>query len=202
MFNPIRLKHAGLFCALLLIGCAKEDYTILPADLHLQAGDVAFRQGESINSQAVLKADRNSAYTHVGIVVDSAGIPMIIHAVPGEPDFKGDPDRIKMESPEKFFMRSKALIGEIMRPANADKAARAADTAMRLYRKGILFDHNYNDNDSTRMYCTELVLYAYRTIGINLAARPHASIKFPITFFGYFPSSIHASHHLHSVRKF
>ena len=44
-------------------------------------------------SQAVLLAEKDGAYSHTGIVVDSAGVLMIVHAVPGEPDFEGDEDR-------------------------------------------------------------------------------------------------------------
>lgn len=30
---------------------------------------------------------------------------MIVHAVPDEPDFEGDPDRVKMETPENSSHR-------------------------------------------------------------------------------------------------
>lgn len=33
----------------------------------------------------------------------------MIHAVPGEPDFKDDPDRVKMETVEVFLRKEKLL---------------------------------------------------------------------------------------------
>ena len=79
-----------------LISCNdKKDLTIFPAGCELKTGDIVFRRGGGISSHAVMMADRNGRYSHVGIVVDSAGKKMIVHAVPDEPDFEGDPDRAR-----------------------------------------------------------------------------------------------------------
>ena len=190
-----------LLCSMLW-ACRQPNTTILPPDVQLQAGDIVFRQGESIESEAVLAADRSGCYSHIGIVVDSCGQPMIVHAVPGEPDYEGDPDRVKMDRPEVFFYRSRALIGEVMRCNDTGKAEFAAQTALHLYKKGVLFDHDYNDNDSTEMYCTELVDFAYRSAGLHLATGPRKKFSFPFDFYGYLPSAIHASPLLVSVRCF
>ena len=192
----------GLPLLLLLWSCQEEDTTILPQNVQLQAGDIVFRQGESFDSQAVLTADRSGCYSHIGIVVDSCGWPMIVHAVPDEPDFEGDIDRIKMDRPEVFFLRSRAAIGEVMRAKATEAALQAAETAQHLYRKHLPFDHEYDDSDSSKMYCTELILYAYRQAGLNLATGPRENIHFPIDFNGYFPSAVHASPLLYSICAF
>lgn len=135
--------------------------SILPADLQLQEGDVVFRRGGGFTSHAVLIADKGGAYSHVGIVADSAGQLVVIHAVPGEPDYEGDEDRVKMERPADFFMKSRADCGAVCRPKDSIAGQQAAQRAMACYRQGMLFDHNYDDGDTTAMYCTELVVYAY-----------------------------------------
>ena len=65
----------------------------------------------------VLAADREGTYSHTGILKKKDGQWYVIHAVPGEPDFKDDPDRVKMETVEVFFEERKAINGAIMRIA-------------------------------------------------------------------------------------
>jgi len=154
-----------LLLPLCMLACSDTDRmqggTILPDDVELKAGDVVFRRGAGFTSQAVLFADRGGAYSHTGIVVDSAGVLMIVHAVPGEPDFEGDEDRVKMERPEDFFHPMKALEGAVYRHADSCVARQAAMQALKIYRRHPLFDHDYDDTDTTQLYCTELVVYAY-----------------------------------------
>jgi hypothetical protein len=49
---------------------------------------------------------------------------------------------------------------------NLSKSKRlaAAKTALTYWKKGIRFDHQFNSNDSTSMYCSELIFYSYRSI--------------------------------------
>ena len=135
--------------------------SILPVDCDLQTGDVVFRRGGGVTSHAVLIAEQGGAYSHVGIVVDSAGMKMIVHAVPDEPDFEGDCDRVKMDPPEVFFNEVRAARGEVCRHQDTALARNAAKVALEVYRRHTPFDHDYDDADTTRMYCTELVIFAY-----------------------------------------
>ena len=142
-------------------GVSVQGDTIFPSDIQLKTGDVVFRRGSGFTSQAVIIAEHGGAYSHVGIVVDSAGVPMIVHAVSGEPDYDGDEDRVKMDSPEAFFSKVRAQCGAVYRHADSIVAQRAAQEAFKSYRRGVLFDHDYDSSDTTKMYCTELVVYAY-----------------------------------------
>ena len=144
----------------------------MPDSVQLRPGDVVFRRGSGLLSQAVMRADGKGIYTHTGIVVDSCGELMIVHAVPGEPDYVGDPDRVKMERPEQFFCSDRAVCGEVRRLQDSVSAARAAQVALWICRKGTLFDHTYDLHDTTSMYCTELVVYSYSRAGFHLQARP------------------------------
>lgn len=154
-----------------LMACGSGDSrqtTILPDSVAIKPGDVMLRRGCGLTSRAVLMADKGGIYSHVGIAVDSAGTMMVVHAVPGEPEYKGDPDRVKMERAERFYCPVNADAGCVMRCIDSKVAAAAAKEALRLYRKGLLFDHDYDDADSTRMYCCELVEAAYRAAGCVL----------------------------------
>ena len=150
---------------LCLLACSEragmQGGTIFPSDMKLQTGDIVFRRGSGFTSQAVIIAEHGGAYSHVGIVVDSAGVPMIVHSVPGEPDFEGDEDRVKMENPEAFFSEMRAQRGAIYRHADSVVAKSAACEALAVYHRGVLFDHDYDSSDTTKMYCTELVVFSF-----------------------------------------
>lgn len=169
----LRVIHAVgcimlIFVSSILGGCVEQGdggRSVIVSDSVLNVGDVVFRTGSGLESHAVLIADPNGEYSHVGIVVDTAGKRMIVHAVPGEPDFKGDPDRVKIDTPEKFFSSIYATAGEVCRQPDSTIAQRAAQIALQTYRRGVLFDNDYNLDDTSKMYCTELVLYVYSRAG-------------------------------------
>ena len=145
-----------------LTGCReKPNYTLYKGQ-ELRAGDIVLRCGSGLTSKAVQIADGGGCYSHVGIVVDSAGMKMIVHAVPDEHDDNEKEDKVKMDTPEVFFSSTKTSNGRILRYNDETKARKAAETALRIYYKGFLFDHNYDESDTTSMYCCELVEYAYK----------------------------------------
>ena len=128
----------------------------------------------------MLAADSEGRYSHTGILKKERGAWYVIHAVPGEPDFKGDADRIKMEPVERFFDAGKAARGAVMHvQADSALACRAARSALGLFRKHLLFDHDYDLNDTTEMYCTELIDYVYRKEGIDLSEGRTTSVNIP-----------------------
>ncbi len=153
----------------LLSGCkGRSAESILPDDIEFLPGDVVLRQGNGMTSRVVMMADKGGIYSHVGIVADSAGVMMICHAVPGEPDFEGDEDRVKLDSPDRFFNGINADCGCLLRHPDAQTARRASEIAMNVYRRKALFDHDYNEEDTVDMYCCELVEHAYKQAGCRL----------------------------------
>ena len=168
--------------SMVLTGCGtcSRPASIFPADCLLQEGDLVFRMGGGLVSHVVNAADRDGHYSHLGIVVDSANTLMIVHAVPGEPDYKGDPDRVKLSAIDDFYSSQKATRGEVRRLDDTATARRAARHALAVYRRGTLFDHDYDDNDSTRMYCCELVEFVYAAEGVPLVAVPHHIVTLPL----------------------
>ena len=159
-----------LLLASLLMGCgqAKEEHSLLPDSLRLQVGDVVFRRCTGLTSRVVMMSDREGIFSHTGIVADSAGQLMVVHAVPGESERRDEPDRVKMEPLGRFFSSRQAVAAGVARPKDAEAGRRAAEYALRRYREGTLFDHDFDDNDTTRLYCTQLVTLAYRQAGVRL----------------------------------
>ena len=208
---PTAMKKAIPYLMLALVltmaGCkgktAEEAYSLLPDTCHLQNGDLVFRRGTGITSHAILAADHGGRFSHIGIVVDSSGIAMVVHAVPGEPDYEGDPDRVKMEPAVQFFSTLNASLGEVCRPIDSVAAKKAADTAIEYYHRKVLFDHQYDHTDTTRLYCTELVMNCYQKAGIVLTGPPSHSFSLPgLNCTCWLPSDIYHSEYIIPVYSF
>ena len=128
---------------------------------------------------------------------------MVVHAVPGEPDFEGDPDRVKMDRPEHFFSSQYTSIGEVCRTPDTAAAQRAALAALAVYHRHTLFDHDYDDADTAKMYCTELIVHAYARAGLPLVGAERHEVRLPMLSADcIFPSDIRNSRQLETVITF
>jgi len=136
----------------------------------LQEGDLVFRKGTSAASRVVLAADRSSGYSHIGIVVKDSHQWKVVHTVPGETDQECPEEVIKKELLSQFFASKKAVSGAIFRLDTIESVSRkAAEKALTLFERKLLFDHKYDLEDSTKMYCTELVFFVYNYAGVDLS---------------------------------
>lgn len=186
-------------------GCHRQQSpgSLLPDTLQLQEGDIVFRRCTGLTSCIVVAQDRDGIFSHTGIVVDSSGTKMIVHAVPDEPDFPGDPDRVKLESVASFFSSAHAVAAAVARTAYPEAGTLAAQYAMRRYREGTLFDHDFNDEDTTRLYCTQLITLAYEKAGIHLVDTIREVIDLPSFHYRcILPSQIQQSPLLHYIFMF
>lgn len=122
----------------ILTACSKKDekaHCIMPAGTTLEEGDIVLRKGTGLTSRAVRIADGGSDFSHCGIIVDSCDRKMVVHAVPDEPDFEGDVDRVKMERPEDFFSTIRASKGCVLRYQDKETAEKSASLADKQRKK-------------------------------------------------------------------
>lgn len=170
----------SLVSALLLLGCSKENNVDIKKDLSAyENGDVVFRLGDSSVSNVVMVADELSNYSHVGIIFIDSGKPMVIHACPPDVD-EMDPDNmVKKESIADFFSEKNALNGALYRYADKTIAEKAAKQAFCYYQDSIPFDYNFDTNDSSALYCTELVENAYSIQGVSLSNNQRRHVAIP-----------------------
>lgn len=153
-----------------LVSCSSSPKNRLPQNLDLRNGDIIFRRGGSAMSFCVRTVDKKGFYTHVGMLVRVDGKFCVVHSVPDEAP-KGDFDRVKIESLEEFFEDSKALNGAIYRTKLTEEQLRnATNEAMRFYRKKVPFDSDYNLEDSTEIYCTELLVRSFNKVDYDITA--------------------------------
>lgn len=174
----------------------------IPED-SLREGDLAFRRGHSLASDAVILADpTKGAYSHIGIIARKEGEWCVVHAVPGECGQPGGIDTVKTDPLEEFFSAEKASAGEIIR-TGGDSAALENAARKALGKIGVQFDHDYDLADTSRLYCTELVSLSFRNAGIRL--RLDKLERVGIAFFKgdyLLPSNIYRNNRVKTVFKF
>ncbi len=206
----MRVVVGVVICLLMIVGlsaCKGEKRKhIMPADITLQAGDIVFRRGVGAMSRMVRMADNQGTYSHVGLVVNVGDSLTIIHAVPDEPDYEGDYDRVKMDSPERFYGTMYAAAGEVKRLREMDSVIvrQATAYAYEAYRAGVAFDHAYDDMDTSKLYCCELIERAYLLSGIAISEGQRHSLFCPGLgdIYCILPSDILQSSYLETVYQF
>lgn len=161
-------------------GKINDDPVTIPTD-SLRIGDIAFRKGNGLIGNAVASVEKESLYSHVGIVVNVEDEWMVIHAVPGELDSPSDVERVKCENITDFFSESKANHGEVIRVESVDSvcAGDIQKKALQMYKERVLFDKSFDLSDSSSVYCTELVYLCFLSGGVDLTEGRRTRISVP-----------------------
>ena len=99
------LPFFPVFFSLILAACSRPDGLEREASLlaqvdtgQLRQGDLVFRMGYGLESRAVVAADRDAMYSHVGLLVRDEGGWRVLHAVPGESEDTGGEEVLKKDS--------------------------------------------------------------------------------------------------------
>ena len=172
-------------------------------DIEFQQGDLIFRKGTGIKSRIVLQLDSLGMYSHTGIVVFKDEIFQVVHITPDEREKGETIDKIKIEQISEFWRSDRAEHGAVYRLKDNSLGEKAAQQALRLLQKGILFDHNYQLSDTTEMYCTELVWYAYQQAGKDISNGKRSILNVPMYAGTYiFPSDICSNSEFILIYKF
>lgn len=134
---------------------------------NLHNGDIVLRCGRSTESFTVYLVDDNSEFTHIGIISLENDIPYVIHSVPSKTNF------IQKEK-LSIFLNSKnaskfAIYRSNFNEVHLDKVVKTANS---YYLNKYVFDPKYDLTTNTKLYCTELVLKAFNTVGSPLKVKP------------------------------
>ena len=180
---------------------ARTQVPTIPIEL-LQEGDIVFRRGYGFASEMVVYNDADGKYSHVGVVVNSEKGLMIAHSVPG-----GDAeenDIMRLERIEQFYSAESSSCGEIVRmELDSLQRRRLSEMAVAKANEKIPFDHNFDLEDTTALYCTELVQLLYRNIGIDLAEGRITRLNAPGFSSDYLmPSDIYQNRNLKTIFKY
>jgi len=161
------LLWMGLF--FLLLSCSHECIERVQVDtVGLRNGDLLFRKGSGYESHLVTNMS-GGYYSHIGLAYKEGQQWCVIHAVPGE-NAEGQPEYLKCEPIDEFFRFDRAQAGARARVNCPDSIANAASShALQLVQRKVVFDNKYNTDDTTQLYCTELVRLVYLSLGIDLS---------------------------------
>lgn len=173
MLISIRNNLFILLVAISAVQCHTREVSVsIPSAEEFCSGDLAFRLGRTLESDAIAAtADEGFDYSHVGVIIGRGDSIRVIHI---EPE-RGASERIKCESLEEFFHHSRSIKGCIARLKTISPTQKQAieNKCVSLLSADIRFDHDYSLQDSSAMYCTELVNALYSHIGITLTHRRH-----------------------------
>lgn len=169
----------------------------------IEEGDLVFRRGLGLASNFIVSSDRLGLYSHTGIIVRKNDSLLVLHAVPGEHP-KGKKETLKLERIDQFYDRKRAKAGAILRPKISIELRHvAANSALNLFNEGITFDHKYNLLDTSQMYCTEMVWFAYQRAGIDISQNKRTHVKLAMFNDDYiFPSDIYANDLFEEISSF
>ena len=144
------------------------------AQTEWREGDIVFRRGTGLESHVV--TTRSAAvYSHVGLLhYDSLNSEwQVVHAVPAE----DEPEYLKAEPVSVFFSPERAEKGAWLRVDCSDSVAQAAvQYALGKVAQHVLFDNDYLLEDTTQIYCTELVWRAYLTQSIDVSGAQRQTV--------------------------
>lgn len=177
----MRLTSFIILLGLVAISCSGHSRQAPSPEFPLQElreGDLAFRCGMGVFSRAVTTSEQKGIYSHVGLLVKDGDSWKVVHAVPGEKVSKADFDRVKAEELSVFYGPLRACRGALVHTGLTDsaKVAQMVSAALQSARDSVLFDHDYSLEDSSKLYCTELVWRLYRRAGIDLSEGRRKSI--------------------------
>jgi len=133
---------------------SREEYALL------KEGDIVMRRGHGFVS-AVINELFQTGYnlSHCAIIAEENGIKTVIHTVSSELSGK---DGVQQEPLEQFVKES--VRGTFM-AVRLKKKGLDATLPLRYIRnylkQRVPFDDKFDLNDSTRLYCTELIYRAY-----------------------------------------
>jgi len=131
----------------------------------LQEGDIIFRHGFGLISDAIVKyAQDIYPISHCGIVVkDSLGELFVIHTVSNT---LADIDGVQQDNLDKFIKESHLNSVIVSRYNHADSLlpTKIAEQAKYYLSRQVPFDHHFDCNDSTAFFCTELVWKIFNSV--------------------------------------
>lgn len=152
---------------------------LLYSENEFQNGDIIFQRGMNIASAFVVSVDSRSVYSHVGIICKSKSHVFVIHILPESNESKEGV--VRRESLGDFLSVERTSGFALYRLSNnkGTISSRAAGVATSFFRQRIPYDYDMDYKNHEKLYCTELVWWAYRMAHIDLIDGKFESLEFP-----------------------
>lgn len=122
----------------------------------LQDGDIILRRGYGFISARIVETLKDTLnISHCGIIVKVDSVWSVVHSIPGNFSLSKD-DGVKVTSLSDFIddAYDNSIIITRLKRNNANQIAQKALT---YAARKVPFDYDFNDNDTTSLYCSELI---------------------------------------------
>lgn len=136
-----------------------------------ESGDLIFRSTQTIEGDTVRWLGGGD-YSHVGIINVEDGEVFVIHVVPSFPSV------VRKDTLQKFV--SDIVDFAVYRVQTSRERRRRAAFLAKSWVGKKPFDRDFSLQDSTKLYCTELVYYAYQNVGLDLVDGKYDIALLPI----------------------
>ncbi|MEI6410993.1 MAG: YiiX/YebB-like N1pC/P60 family cysteine hydrolase [Bacteroidota bacterium] len=150
-------KIVWLLCCLLLSSCLSEQVAVTTPDLSFtQSGDLIYRFGDGFFSGFFRDfSTREKLYSHVGIILrpENSDSVFVMHAEASELTGIGNVRR----DPASIFLKGVDEWAVYRVQATENQRREIASLAFLYHQKNVPFDSHFDTEDSTAIYCTELV---------------------------------------------
>ena len=124
----------------------------------LQDGDIILRKGYGLVSRRIVDTLKDSLdISHCGIIVKTDSCWSVIHSIPGHLSPFSKEDGIVITSLSEFIddsYHNSIIITRLKR----DSLNQIAQKALSYAERKVPFDYDFNYNDTTSLYCSELIL--------------------------------------------
>lgn len=143
----------------------KQEQVSVIDTLLFESGDIILRQGTSFVSSFIARSFPGShGMSHCGILVEDNGVWKVIHSISGQ---ISECDGIRIENANSFIKNASENQVVLVKPKFIiDKSEITANAWTYLKRK-TTFDHDFNLNDTSKLYCSELVRAVYLDAGAD-----------------------------------
>ena len=134
----------------------------LPPGVNLYSGDVVLLGSATWRGRLLKIFDRDSFYAHTGIIDKEEGVDYLVHADPCR-------NAVVRESLDAYLASNDVERVRVMRVENSkDNAIKASSFAHEQWSKSCRFNRTFRYGEGDGLYCTELVLCAWRSAGMSL----------------------------------
>jgi hypothetical protein len=133
---------------------------VCPVDsLLFEEGDILLRRGNSFISTMIVKAFPNGGgMSHCGILFNVDGSWQVLHSISGQ---ISDTEGIRMEPFKSFVFHAKDYDVKHIKPLFEVKRDVMKEESLKLLRQKVGFDHDFDLDNTDKMYCSELVRAVY-----------------------------------------
>jgi hypothetical protein len=129
----------------------------------LREGDIIIRQGGGAFSEQIINfMGEQRHFSHVGIVANVKGKLKMIHSVSEEMSGR---DGVQTQSIRTFCSDvADSNLCNVRPKLSKAEIQKMTDLARYYLDQRVLFDYDYHTEDSSKLYCIELLYYTYGTV--------------------------------------